>query len=220
MKASEKKYEHRYKHGKQEELISFQEFMERVDGSNLNPEKKGFIWLLYYAGCRKSEAYERVTGDCQVTDTRFIVDFGRRKKRGAEVPPLKFPRTWEGIDFLVSLYERAAQRRARKKRIFFQQDKITKSKVVKDHWLFPHIQSVTAWKIAKDVLGKDYYPHFLRLNRLSEIGSDPEATLLRLKSYSGIKSIKTLQSYLGVSEKEQDAALSWMKKIQEKVIEK
>jgi len=210
LKASDKKYEHRYKHGKQEELLSFQEFRQKVEAAHLNKEKAGFIWLLYYAGCRKSEAYERTVEDCQVTDSHFILDFGKRKKRGADVPPLKFPRSWEGIDILVSLYERAAQRRARKKRIFFQEDKITKSKVTKGRWLFPHIQSVTAWKIAKDVLGEEYYPHFLRLNRLSEIGSDPEATLLRLKSYSGIKSIKTLQSYLGKSEKEQDAALSWM----------
>ena len=80
MKASEKKYEHRYKHGKQERLISFQEFRERVNGSNLNSEKKGFIWLLYYSGCRKSEAYERVAHDCQVTDSHFILDFGKRKR--------------------------------------------------------------------------------------------------------------------------------------------
>ncbi len=79
-------------------------------------------------------------------------------------------------------------------------------------WLFPHIQSVTAWKIVKRVLGEKYYPHFLRLNRLSEIGSDPTANLVRLKSYSGIKSIQALEFYLGTSRKEQDAALSWMEK--------
>jgi len=33
-----------------------------------------------------------------------------------------------------------------------------------------------------------------------------------LKSYSGIKSIKALESYLNTSEEEQDAALSWMEK--------
>lgn len=212
MKASEKKYEHRYKHGKQEELITFQEFRERVDGSNLNFEKKGFMWLLYYAGCRKSEAYERAVKDCQVTDSHFILDFGKRKKGGAKVDPLKFPRYWPGIETLVSLYERAAQKRARRKRIYFQENRERKSKIVKAHWLFPHIQSVTAWSIVKDVLGSKYYPHFLRLNRLSEIGSDPTANLVRLKSYSGIKSIQALEYYLGKSKEEQDAALSWMEK--------
>jgi hypothetical protein len=74
--------------------------------------------------------------------------------------------------------------------------------------LFPHIQSATAWRIVKAVLGEEYYPHFLRVNKLTEIGSDPEASLVRLKSYSGIRSIKALETYLGVSSKEQEAALS------------
>ena len=50
------------------------------------------------------------------------------------------------------------------------------------------------------------------MNRLTEIGSDPAASIVRLKSYSGIKSIRALESYLGTSEEEQDAALSWMEK--------
>ena len=210
MKADSKKYEHRYKHGKQEELLSFQEFREKIETAHLNNEKAGFIWLLYYAGVRKSEAYERTASDCQVTAAHFIIDFGKRKKGGAKVDPLSFPRSWPGIEILISLYERAAEKRARGKRIFYQENKQRKSKIVKARWLFPHIQSVTAWQIVKKVLGKQYYPHFLRLNRLSEIGSDPTANLVRLKSYSGIKSIQALEFYLGKSKEEQDAALSWM----------
>jgi hypothetical protein len=84
--------------------------------------------------------------------------------------------------------------------------------VVRDHWLFPNIQSSTALRLVKQVLGSRYYPHFLRLNRLTEIGSDPEASIVRLKSYSGIRSIKALESYLGTSKEEQEAALSWMEK--------
>jgi hypothetical protein len=206
------KYNHRYKHGKQIEPMSFREFRKKVERSKLNSEKRGFIWLLYYAGCRKSEAYERTANNCRVTDSHFIIDFGQRKKNGAKVNPLRFPRSWPGIEILVSLYERAAKRKPKKKRIFFQENEITKSKVVKDRWIFPHIQSVTAWRIVKDTLGPKYYPHFLRLNRLTEIGSDPEANIVRLKSYSGIKSIKALESYLGTSVEEQQAAISWMEK--------
>ena len=61
-------------------------------------------------------------------------------------------------------------------------------------------------------MGPEYYPHFLRLNRLTEIGSDPKANIVKLKSYSGIKSIKALESYLGTSKEEQEAAISWMEK--------
>ena len=46
----------KYGAGKQEKPLSFQEFKELVQKARLNTEKAGFIWLLYYAGCRKSEA--------------------------------------------------------------------------------------------------------------------------------------------------------------------
>ena len=198
----------RYKEGKEEHPLSFHEFKTKIEESKLSAEKMGFMWLLYYAGSRKSEAYERTSKDCQVTETHFIIDFHQRKKHGAKVDPLRFPKSWAGIEQLIKLYDRATQKKSIRKRIFYQEDKITKSKVKKDHWLFPHIQSVTAWKTVKEVLGSRYYPHFLRLNRLTEIGTDPEANIVRLKSYSGIKSIKALESYLGTSKEEQDAALS------------
>jgi hypothetical protein len=83
---------------------------------------------------------------------------------------------------------------------------------VRDHWLFPNIGSSTALRLVKQVLGSKFYPHFLRLNRLTEIGSDPDANIVRLKTFSGIQSIKTLESYLGTSEEEQEAALSRMEK--------
>jgi hypothetical protein len=205
------KYEHRYKE-KQTRPIAFQEFKNRVEKASLNTEKAGFIWLLYHSGCRKSEGYERTVKDCQVTETHFMIDFQQRKKHGATVDPLRFPRSWPEIELLVKLYERAEARRPRSKRIFYQENRATRSRIVKDQWLFPNIQSATAWRIVKAVLGQEYYPHFLRLNRLTEIGQDPEANIVRLKSYSGIKSIRALESYLGISVEEQEAALFWMEK--------
>ncbi|MFX1521530.1 MAG: hypothetical protein ACFFCD_16605 [Promethearchaeota archaeon] len=202
----------KYKHGKEENPLSFREFKNKVEKATLSTEKVAFIWLLFWAGCRKSEAYERTTKDCQVTNTYFIIDFGQRKKHGTKVPPLRFPRSWAGIEQLIKLHERASSKRPHNKRVFYQENKTTKSKVIKDQWLFPHIQSSTALRLVKEVLGSKYYPHFLRLNRLTEIGTDPTANVTRMKSYSGIKSIKALESYLGTSKEEQEAALSWMKK--------
>ena len=202
----------KYKYGKEETPLSYQDFKNRVEKANLSTEKSAFIWLLYWSGCRKSEAYERTIKDCQVTETQFIINFGQRKKHGTRVPPLRFPRSWDGIEQLIKLYERASSKRPLKKSVFYQENKTTKSEVVRDQWLFPHIQSSTALRLVKDVLGSNYYPHFLRLNRLTEIGSDPEASIVRLKSYSGIRSVKALESYLGISEEEQEKALSWMEK--------
>ena len=84
--------------------------------------------------------------------------------------------------------------------------------VKRERWLFPHINSTWAWKVVKRILGEKYYPHFLRLNRLTEIGSDPSASIVRMKSFSGIKDTKTLESYLGVSKTEQDAAVGFIGK--------
>jgi integrase len=207
----------KYKAGKQEKPVSFQEFKERVEKARLSAEKAGFIWLLYYAGCRKSEAYERTAEDCQVTESHFIIDFHQRKKHGARVPALRFPISWPGIEQLFKLYERASSRKPQRKRIFYQEDKTTKSNVLRDHWLFPHIQSATALRLVKQVLGSNYYPHFLRLNRITELLSDSTVNITRIKSYTGIKTVEVIQAYLGTSEKEQESALSWIdKKINEK----
>ncbi len=148
-------YEHRYRYGKQNGLIGFEEWQNRVEKARLNTEKAGFVWLLYYAGCRKSEAYERTVKDCQVTESSFTIDFGERKKHGAKVDPLKFPRSWPGIEQLVKLYKKARAGKPRAKRIFYQEDKTTKSRLVKDLWLFPGIQSVGAWRIVKEIWARN-----------------------------------------------------------------
>jgi hypothetical protein len=163
------------------------------------------------------------------------VDFGQRKKNGATMDPLELPRSFPGVNLLCEQLLRASQKRASSKQIHFQEEtkepalydngkpilkkngsqkykKVTASKRVKARWLFPQVNRSWAARIVKRILGPDYYPHFLRLNRLSEIGSDPTANIVRLKSYSGIKSISTLEKYLGTSKKEQGAALDFMAK--------
>jgi len=226
-----------YKAGKIEQLLSFQEILERVEAvqKKLKLESLAFFWLLYYCGVRKSEGYERKIEECQITESLFIVDFGQRKKNGATVDPLELPRSFPGVNLLCEQLLRARQKRASRKQIHFQEEtdkpalnkagkpilrkdgtpklmKRTAAKTVKARWLFPHVNRSWAARIVKRILGADYYPHFLRLNRLSEIGSDPTANIVRLKSYSGIKSISALEKYLGVSKKEQGAALDFMAK--------
>lgn len=204
----------RYKHGKQERPITFEHFCECVAKAhnNLNMEAEGFIWLLYYCGVRKSEAYERVASDAEITDELFIIDFHHRKKGGATVPPLKIPRNWPGVEILVALAEEARARRAVEKLIYYQEMKERRNRYEKEHWIFPNIQSTEAWRIAKRVLGEDFYPHFLRLSRITEMAKEPSANITRLKSFTGIKSIRILEAYLGVDEDEQDEALDLMDK--------
>jgi len=208
----EEHHHSKYKHGKQEHPISFKDFQERMQRAHLDPEEEGYIWLLYYCGARKSEAYERVAEDVQVTHEYWIIDFHQRKKHGALVDPLEIPRSCPGVQILVRLTERAAAQRPWGKAVFYYENRERRSRILRAHWLFPNIQSTKAWQLIKQVLGKEFYPHFLRLNRLTEIGSDPEASLIRLKSFSGIKSVSSLEHYLGVSKTEQKGALDWIEK--------
>lgn len=155
----------------------------------------------------------------------FQIDFKARKKHGSTVPPLELPLSWPGVTLLVKLAQKAAARSAFHKSLFIYEDskemktlKSGKQKAIKKrtlkskigHYLFPNVQSTRAWQISKEVLGPEFYPHFFRLNRLTEIATDPGSNLTRLKSYSGIKTTEILEAYLGTSKKEQQAAMSFM----------
>jgi hypothetical protein len=202
-------YEHRYKHGKQEEPIPYAIFNQKVSEAKLNTEKESFMWLCYHSGARKSEVFERVVQDCQVTDSSFIIDFGQRKKGSARTPPLEFPLSFPGVHVIIKQLERARQKRASLKTIYYQDNKTRVHKKGRAQWLFPHIGSQTAWRLVKAVLGKEYYPHFLRLNDLTQTAmNEPTATVVTLKSKSGIKSLKALEAYIGVDKKETAKAIS------------
>jgi len=192
--------------------MSFREVKQKVVDTNLSISDEAYFWLLYYCGVRKSEAYERVAEDFEINETHLIIDFHKRKKGGAEVDPLELPLHWYGIDKLVQCVEKAKNRRPHKKAVYVYVDKKRARQLKKDRWVWPKIQSTKAWQIVNKVLGEGYYPHFLRLNRLTEIAQDPTASLTRLKSFSGIKSVRILDEYLGTSKKEQQKAIDFMDK--------
>lgn len=213
-----------YKDGKKEHIIPFEEVKRKIIEAKLAVTEEAFFWLLYYCGVRKSEAYERVADDFEVTEQYLIVDFQQRKKGGAKVPPLELPLYWQGVDKIVRTIQRAMIRPSYKSVFVYEptgETRVTKKgkivpvrkrigKLSRGRWLFPRIQSTKAWEIVRQVLGEGYYPHFLRLNRLTEIGMDPTASLTRLKSFSGIKSARVLDDYLGTSKKEQQKAIKFM----------
>lgn len=199
-----------YKYGKKEEIIPFQIVKQRLIYAKLRLRDEAFFWLLYYCGVRKSEAYERVASDFKIKDKYLVVDFHQRKKGGAEVPPLMLPLKWYGMDKILRSIRIALDCRPKRKAVYVY-EKGKRVRLLKmDRWLFPQIQSTKAWELVQDVLGEDYYPHFLRLNRLTEIAQDPTASLTRLKSFSGIKSTTALDSYLGTAKKEQQKAIEYM----------
>jgi len=202
----------KYLYGKKEELLPFEVVKSKVVQANLHWNDEAFFWLLYYCGVRKSEAYERVAADFKITESHLIVDFHKRKKGGAQVPPLELPLTWYGIDKIVKSVWNALKSRPKQKAVYIYKDKKRVRVLKTDRWVFLHIQSTKAWELVQNVLGEEYYPHFLRLNRLTEVAQDPTASLTRLKSFSGIKSTTALDSYLGTAKKEQKKAIEYMNK--------
>ena len=69
-----------YKHGKQKEIIGFSKIKMFISKAKLPMESEAFFWILYYCGCRKSEAYERAVEDLQLNirgDDRRVVNMDR-----------------------------------------------------------------------------------------------------------------------------------------------
>ena len=212
-------YEHRYKHGKQKEIMTLQQFQKAfLEAAEVPLSWKAFIVLLWHTGVRKSELYERVKEDVKVTDEYAIIDFHKRKKRGDEVAPLKIPLSFYGMTEYVLPYLGRVNKRKTFKSIFYQEPtgkfkegqrgkklpimRLT-YKVVKDHWLFPLINSTTAWLCVKTVLGEKFYPHYLRLRKLSAAGRTATNYLdflAAVKSISGLKTITAINAYTGSDE--------------------
>ena len=196
------------------ESMSFQEIQEKVSQaeSRLAREALAYFWLLYYSGVRKSELYERTVEDCSVSETHLILDFHRRKKGSAEVPALEIPLWFPGMNLVCGQLKKARERRSSRKLIERTVKGVRSRERMRARWLFPHVHRAWALVIVKEILGSQYYPHFLRLNRITELCSDPEVSISMIKSYTGIRSLKTIQGYIGTSKKEQKKAVDFMAK--------
>ena len=204
-----------YKSGKQTEQLEFNQVQEKVEAAKkrLTKEQLSYFWLLYYSGCRKSELYERTVGDCSITSESFILDITQRKKGSANTEPLEFPLWFPGIDVVCAWLEKARSKKKSTKLLERWKNKKRITSRIKAHWLFPNIHRDTALRIVKNILGAQYYPHFLRLNRITELCSDPESNLTRIKSFTGIKSTRIIEeNYMGISKMQQKAAMNFIGK--------
>jgi len=208
------RYTHRYKAGKQCEQLTFKEIQEKVAAAKprMDLESLAYFWLLYQSGVRKSELYERTVEDCSVTETHFIIDFRQRKKGSAEVPALEFPLWFPGMKVICEQLWVAQKRRSSRKLIERTVKGVRSRERVKARWLFPHVHRTRAAEIVKEILGSRYYPHFLRLNRITELCSNKDVNISMIKSYTGIKTLRVIQGYIGTSKKEQKKAVDFMGK--------
>jgi hypothetical protein len=204
-------YERRYKCGKQKAIMTVEEFKNKLDASQVKFDQKAFPVLLWHSGARKSEAYERVKDDIEISDAHVIVDFHQRKKHGETVPPLKISRKFYGVEEYLVPYI-LKPKRMNPKTVYTYETRegklVIRSSQQEAKWLFTHIGSTTAWRACKKVLGQEFYPHYFRLRKLSKIGMNREkGGITHLKAVSGIRSLKALEAYLGYDQEAQDEAM-------------
>lgn len=167
----------KYKYGKQKEEIDAEYFSEILDtGFFVKPMHRAFLVLLYYIGCRKSEALQLVKEDVKV-NADYIYLTVEPLKHGIERPAFVLSRELPYVELLVERW----------------------MKVKPGCRVFP-FSTVTAWQIVKRVL-PHHYPHFFRLNRCVKFLNKEGVTQDEIRQWFAWKSLKTIDSYLGYSQR-------------------
>lgn len=181
-------------------------------------EHLAYVVLLWHTGVRKSEAYERPLADVTLDAEYVTIDFHERKKHGENVSPLSIPNKFYGVpEFLIPWIKQRQKARRTWKTIYRQVEtgetrttekgnvvtvKKPKGKRQRDKWLFPHINSTSAWYIVKNILGPEYYPHYMRLRKLTRAAMGGENWFDaqdRIRKISGLKSMTAREAYIGTA---------------------
>ncbi len=175
-------YKNRYKHGKQTEPITLEQFKTIMEKGKFvkchRLRDRSLLAFLYWYGVRSSEALERTREDFKTEDGLLIVN-APAKKGGQR----------EALEIRVDLpYVNLIIKQVNKTR------RTTKNP-------FGHVWNMsqtTAWRVVKRVMPK-HYPHFFRLNRATRFLDDPTTTIPQMKAWFGWKSADTINSYIGHS---------------------
>ena len=159
---------------KQTEPITLKDFAEIMEkGRFTQPlSHKSFLAFLYWFGVRRSEVLERVREDFRVENGVLIVE--APAKKGGSRKELEIYIELPFVNLIIAQVNRTLPNR----RV----------------WPFSH---TTAWKIVKRAMGKNYYPHFFRLNRATQFLEDPNTTTPEMMGWFGWKSKRTVDSYVG-----------------------
>jgi hypothetical protein len=73
----------------------------------------------------------------------------------------------------------------------------------------------TGERVVKRAMGEQYYPHFLRLNRVVGFLDDYTTTNLEMQAWFGWKNIDSMSAYMGFSKRHVDAQRKRMHKVLE-----
>ena len=176
-----------YKEGKQTRPIEF-EFMKEVLASNRfkRSSHRSYLAFLYLTGVRRSEALDRVKEDFTKKDTLLTIHIPAKKHGVREILQLSLEMPF--MDLI--------------------QDQVDKTRPGRKVWNF---SGRTALRIIKEAMGSQYYPHFLRLNRSVHFLDDATTTFPEMQSWFGWKSGKTIDSYMGFSQRHLDKQVKRLK---------
>lgn len=164
-------YEHRYKHGKIMQPISFNDFEAALEHPyNKRLCYRAFIVLLYYTGVRVSEALRAVKEDFRAERATLYWDVGKRLKHGRHTPPLPLDLTQPHMNLILEQH----------------------AKTKKQQRLFD-FDRVTAWRhVKKGGLG---YNHLARLSAITFFLKSGYS-VAEIVNWFGI-SVRTVDSYIG-----------------------
>ena len=181
-------YPHRYKN-KQDELIDLDEIIARIEAVPCrdfnNRRKRAGCMLGFYGGMRNTENRLLVRGDFEFDENPYGDEVLRcnafRLKKGRQVSRAEATYSIELMFSWVFVREIA--------------DYVDRFSESERPW---DVSRQTWWRWHKEILGSDFYPHFLRENRITFFASDPRFSLAEIRAWTGLHLI-TLESYISKS---------------------
>jgi integrase len=175
----------KYKHGKPDTEINLEEFKQKLETSKLPVKQKGYVAVLYWLGCRRSEPLAILKEDIEERENRLFISIHFRKdekgerilfsrgKRGQAGGAAELPLEFFGVDLI-----REAWLRTKKGKQVFDFSDDTGYRAIKKLW-------------------PERTPHWLRYNRVTKLRKrlGQDVTIDGIKSFTGIKRDTTIQNY-------------------------
>jgi integrase len=165
----------KYKHGKPNQETEPEELKEALEkGYFASPlMHKSYLAALYWIGARRTEPLEVKKEDVTLEADRLAIVIPA-KKHGQRGGAVKLPLSWLGVELIKERWE--------------------KTRPGKKLWPF---KTSTAYLIIKRIW-PEKSPHWLRHNRITKLRrlrDEKKLGLDHIKSWTGIKSDRTIEGY-------------------------
>ena len=184
-----KRHPHRYKHGKQDDILDLDEYIKKMDAVDdmtfHNRRKKAGVALGFWGGARNSENRMLQNKDFQFAEdtngnellrvTIFRLKKGRQITKQEATFPIELRTDWNYVPDIIKWIEKYSPNER-------------PWKVSRRSWLNWH----------KEILGEKFYPHYLRLNTISVMCSDPRFSIAEIRAFTGLH-LATIENYLSKS---------------------